>query len=201
MRRHTLAPSFPAPAPHRTRRSSAVAASIQRHCADTTTSRAVVKEVALNWLATKATRWVVSRNSTSKPASTGSERAHSSVMRPTTPHLPQAPRRPYPRELATPSSPSSVFISMTLMDVYAKTSRLELVLQVLGEMPSRNVVSRTMLVASLIGTRADLRKMMDFGCLNERWRKSGTSGFKNTRSTKATMFLLGPDHTYALFSQ
>nr|ACG29174.1 hypothetical protein [Zea mays] len=39
---------------------------------------------------------------------------------------------------------------MTLMDVYAKTSRLELVLQVLGEMPSRNVVSRTMLAASLV---------------------------------------------------
>jgi hypothetical protein len=57
------------------------------------------------------------------------------------PHLPQAPRRLHPRELATPSSP---------LFMYAKTSRLELVLQVLGEMPSRNVVSRTMLAASLV---------------------------------------------------
>ncbi|PWZ12955.1 hypothetical protein Zm00014a_038264 [Zea mays] len=70
-------------------------------------------------------------------------------MSSTTPHLPQAPRRPRPHELATPSSMSPVFISMTLMDAYAKTSRLELVLQVLGKMPSRNVVSRTMLIASM----------------------------------------------------
>jgi pentatricopeptide repeat protein len=48
-----------------------------------------------------------------------------------------------------PSSLSSMFISKTLMDAYTKTSCLKLVLQVLGEMTSRNVVSRTMLVASL----------------------------------------------------
>jgi pentatricopeptide repeat protein len=79
----------------------------------------------------------------------GSERAHSSVMRSTTPHLPQASRCPRPHELPMPSSLSSMFISKTLMDAYTKTSRLKLVLQVLGEMTSRNVVSRTMLVASL----------------------------------------------------
>jgi pentatricopeptide repeat protein len=123
---------------------------MKRHRTDMTMSRAVAKEVVLNWLAPNATRWVVSRNSTSRLASVGSEHAHFSVMSSMTPHLPQAPRCPRPCELATPSSLSSVFISMTLMDAYAKTNRLELVLQVLGKMPSRNVVLRTMHVASLV---------------------------------------------------
>jgi pentatricopeptide repeat protein len=123
---------------------------MKRHHADTTMSHAMAKEVVLNWLAPNAARWVVSQNSTSRLASAGSERAHFSVMSSMTPHLPQAPRRPRPRELETPSSLSSMFISMTLMDAYAKTSHLELVLKVLGKMPSRNIVSRTMPVASLV---------------------------------------------------
>jgi pentatricopeptide repeat protein len=39
---------------------------------------------------------------------------------------------------------------MMLMDVYAKTNQFKVVLQVLGEMPSRSVVSWTMLAASLV---------------------------------------------------
>ncbi|ONM03200.1 hypothetical protein ZEAMMB73_Zm00001d031605 [Zea mays] len=132
---------------------------MKRHHADTTMSHAMAKEVVLNWLAPNAARWVVSQNSTSRLASAGSERAHFSVMSSMTPHLPQAPRRPRPRELETPSSLSSMFISMTLMDAYAKTSHLELVLKVLGKMPSRNIVSRTMPVASLVRDKSDIERI------------------------------------------
>lgn len=47
------------------------------------------------------------------------------------------------------SSLPSVFVSTALADAYAKAGRLDLALQVLDEMPSRNVVSWTTLVASL----------------------------------------------------
>ncbi|XP_039836982.1 putative pentatricopeptide repeat-containing protein At3g47840 [Panicum virgatum] len=47
------------------------------------------------------------------------------------------------------SAVSSVFVSTALADAYAKAGRLELALKVFDEMPSKNVVSWTTLVASL----------------------------------------------------
>ncbi|XP_062232236.1 putative pentatricopeptide repeat-containing protein At3g47840 [Phragmites australis] len=47
------------------------------------------------------------------------------------------------------SAVSSVFVSTALADAYAKSGRLELALKVFDEMPTKNVVSWTTLVASL----------------------------------------------------
>nr|CAB3453342.1 unnamed protein product [Digitaria exilis] len=47
------------------------------------------------------------------------------------------------------SAVSSVFVSTALVDAHAKAGGLELVLKVFGEMPCKNVVSWTTLVASM----------------------------------------------------
>jgi hypothetical protein len=50
---------------------------MKRHCAVTLASCAAVKKVIPNWSVTNATRRVVSRSSTSRPASIESEHVHS----------------------------------------------------------------------------------------------------------------------------